>query len=367
MTTLRPNVFEDVVPGQEVTEDLFNGPYGFMNGLERKNLLYNDGRVWQRGTSSPTVSDNNYALDRWRLMLGAANAATIARETSSRPTGGGQAGVKLTVGSGVNNKFGMLQVIPSQDVLHLRGQTVSLQATMRASTGNLTNTRMAVLQWTSTADGTTGDPISAWNSSGTAPTLASNWTYLTDATESLDLTDEYATYTLTGITVGDSMTNLAVFFWSDATSTVQTTDALYIFDWQLEAGDHCSAVERKPYGVVLHECRGYYQRYVGPGNNNFFAVGQAYAADSCAFFFPFRPPLVKLPTATAFSASSAIEVVSADLGTAATGTVAVAGTSAVDGCAFTVTGISGSPLVAGNAAGVRWVSTASYLEVTTEI
>lgn len=242
---------------------------------QRRNRLFNgSGKVWQRGTS-PTPTDNQYGPDRWRLLLEAASAAAIAKETSDLPTDGPSSGFRLTVGSGEDNKFGIFQVLEHDDVRDLRGKSVSLQAKIKA-TAAITDVRMAVLEWTSTADSVSGDPISAWNSAATAPTLATNWAYL-GTPLNLSPTTSWATYRVEGLTVGASANNLAVMIWCEDESTTVTTDILRITDVQLEEGAVCTAVERRSMTEELALCQRYYWKTfpqaTAPAQNTGSSVG----------------------------------------------------------------------------------------------
>lgn len=225
----------------------------------RKNRLINGCmRVNQRVTM-PTA-DDSYCLDRWVLLLEAANAATVAQETSDVPTDGSKRALKLTVGSANNNKFGIVSILEFLDCADLRGKTVSLQLKMK-STAGITNVRAAVIEWTSTADVVTSDVVGTWGAENTNPTLATNWAYCSGYTPiSLAATTSWATYRIEGVSVGASTNNLAVFIWVDDETTTQTTDVLRITDVQLEGGAVCTDVERRPFAQELALCMRYYEK-----------------------------------------------------------------------------------------------------------
>lgn len=226
--------------------------------LTRKNRVINgDMRVNQRMNLIGTT-DDSYTLDRWNLLLEAASAAAVAHETSDVPTDGSKYAMRLTVGSGEDNKFGVVTILEYRDVADLRGKTISLQAKLKA-TAAITDVRMAVLEWTSTADSVTSDVVGTWSSAGTNPTLASNWAYL-GTPANLSVTTSWATYRVEGLTVGASANNLAVFIWCEDESTTVTTDILRITDVQLEEGPTCSGFERLPFGLLLNLCKRYYQK-----------------------------------------------------------------------------------------------------------
>ena len=226
--------------------------------MPRKNRVINgDMRVNQRMNLIGTT-DDTYTLDRWNLLLEAASAAAVAHETSDVPTDGSKYAMKLTVGSGEDNKFGVVTFLEFRDIGDLRGKTVSLQAKLKA-TAAITDVRMAVLEWTGIADSVTSDVVGTWGSAGTNPTLATSWAYL-GTPANLSVTTSWAKYRVEGLTVGASANNLAVFIWCEDESTTVTTDSLIVTDVQLEEGPTCSGFERIPFGLALNLCKRYYQK-----------------------------------------------------------------------------------------------------------
>jgi hypothetical protein len=283
--------------------------------VARRNRLVNgDMRVNQRVTMPTT--DNSYCLDRWRLLLGAANAATVAQETADVPSDGSKRGCRLTVGSGNNNKFGIFQVLEFLDVADLRGKSVSLQAKIKATAG-ITDVRMAILEWTGTADAVSGDPISAWNAAGTNPTLSAGWAYL-GTPANVSPTTSWATYRVEGVAIGASANNLAVFVWCDDTGTTTTTDILRITDVQLEEGAVCTDVERRPFVQELTWCERYYAKSyslsIAPGAASNLeeiigvANGAVAASTAGSLFTPaapyFRVRMRATPTVTLYNPST---------------------------------------------------------------
>lgn len=219
-------------------------------GNARNYVINPEGYIFQR--TAPTA-DNAYAWDRWRLLLGAANAATVSQNTTSMPTGVKNA-MRLTVGSGNNNKFGVFQIIEGVDVYSLRGKTVCLNAYIKATAG-ITDVRMAVVEWTGTEDATSGDPISAWNTMATVPTYAAGWANL-NTPANLSVTTSFVQYNVTA-TIGASATNLAVFIWSEDTSNTQTTDILDVTAIMLTIGGVPHTYHQRSYAEELGLCRRY--------------------------------------------------------------------------------------------------------------
>jgi len=260
--------------------------------LTRKNRVINgDMRVCQRTTLGS--SDDTFTLDRWTVLMEAANGCVVTQETSDVPTDGSKYAAKLTVGSGEDNKFGLATYLEFRDIADLRGKTISLQAKLKA-TAAITDVRMAVLEWTSTADSVTSDVAGTWGSAGTNPALASNWAYL-GTPANLSPTTSWATYRVEGLTVGASANNLAVFIWCEDETTTVTTDYLLITDVQLEEGPTCSGFERRHYAQELALCQRYLQRIGGVSSAVVFAsLGSATANNQAEF-----GPLLRAPMRTA--------------------------------------------------------------------
>jgi len=233
-----------------------------------KNYV-NNGSFAVNQVVTPTTTDNSYPIDGWRLLLGAANAATFVQDTADVPTGAGFA-AKLIVGAGNNNKFGLLCPIENLDMLDTRGQAISLRVPLKA-TANLSNSRIAVLQFTGTADAISADPVSAWNATGTNPTLNANWSFV-GTPVNLGVTTAWADYTAINGTVSGSATNLAILVWNDATTTTQTTDILRIGGYvTLGLGATAPAAQVAKFDDEWRKCRYYYRstfpRGVAPATN----------------------------------------------------------------------------------------------------
>jgi len=225
--------------------------------LTRKNRVINGAMaVKQRSTLGTT--DDSYTLDRWNLLLESAAGWAVTQETTDVPTDGSKYALKLTA-DGNDTKGGVATYLEFLDVADLRGKTVSLQAKLKVSNARIGDVRMAVLEWTSTADSVTSDVVGTWGSAGTNPTLATNWAYL-GTPANLSVTTSWATYRVEGLTVGASANNLAVFVWVDDESN-DSGDYLVATDIQLEEGPTCSGFERRFYSQELTLCQRYYYRY----------------------------------------------------------------------------------------------------------
>lgn len=327
--------------------------------VPRRNRLINGCmRIAQRSTLG--TADDTYTLDRWNLLLEAASAAAASQETSDVPTDGSNCALKLTVGSGEDNKFGVVTFLEAADCRDLRGKTVSLQAKLKA-TAAITDVRMAVLEWTGTADSVTSDVVATWGSAGTNPTLATNWAYL-GTPANLSPTTSWATYKVEGLTVGASANNLAVFIWSEDESTTVTTDILRITDVKLEEGAVCTAIDRRPYAEELALCQRYYEEWGGTSLEYFPISGHCAFTTVALYAMGFTWKRV----APTFNKSAA-----SDWGVLIAGGTSVActdlGAGVITNHSLRVDATVASGLTAGDACQLRAVSTSSRIWLDAEL
>lgn len=247
------------------------------------------------------TTDNTYCVDRWRLLLEAANAATFAVDTADVPDGAKYA-AKLTVGSANNNKFGLFQHVIGKNMWDLRGQVGSLRVPLKATSG-IGNVRAAVIQFTGTEDAVSGDPISSWGADGTNPTLAANWSYA-NTPASLGVTTGWADYLIENVSISASAKNIGFLIWNDDKTTTTTTDILRI-GGKVAFHPGASAPTYSPpsYEEELAECLRYCQKL--GGFTNFMLSGAAHAnsTTSAQIILSF-PKMVKTPTLSASSASA---------------------------------------------------------------
>jgi hypothetical protein len=233
--------------------NLNGGPLaGMRNRITNGNFA-----IGQRGTTFASSANNNddYTLDRWYIVSDGNDAIDVTRETSVVPTNQKYA-IALDVET-ANKKFGIAQIIESDNCVGLTGGTVTLSFKAKVSaTTKLDNVKAAVVAWSGTADTVTSDIISAWGAEGTNPTLIANATY-ENTPANLSVTTSYATYSITASVDTASTTNIIVFIWSDVTDTT-AGDFLYVTDVQLEPGPVATPFEQRPIGTELALCQRYF-------------------------------------------------------------------------------------------------------------
>lgn len=328
-------------------------------------VINGDFQVWQRPTIPTT--DNAYVSDRWRLLLGAANAFTVLQETSDVPTDGGKSGLRLTVGAGNNNKGGIWTILEGKNIKSLRNKRVSLQVKLKA-TAALANTRVALVEWVSTEDAVSGDPISAWDASASNnPSLVSNFNIL-NTPVNLGVTTEYVTYKFENLLVGNTANNLAVFIWSNAVATTTTTDILRVFDVHLNEGPVCLGVERPDYSEALLRCQRYFTRIDENGASGVRALawGSAISATAARVYVVWPTTMRGIPSVAFNGTKSQYAILTSGAGFAGTvSNVATLANSPHIGH-FEVTTSAG--LVAGNSTAlVASGATAAFLEASAEL
>lgn len=207
-----------------------------------KNLLYSSmcHDLWQEGTTLNDLADDTYGPDTVWNVLNKSNAPDIS----------GQAGgasdpftrsFRCTFDA-ANEQAGIVQFLEAEDTYPLRGQIVSLSADLWGT--NVGTLRMAVIEWTSTADALTSDVVGTWGTGN--PTLATNWAYI-GTPAAITISGTRTRYEVENLTVGASTNNLGVFIWTDANEG--SGDLWNVARVQLEIGPVATAFQARPFGV----------------------------------------------------------------------------------------------------------------------
>jgi hypothetical protein len=167
--------------------------------------------------------------------------------------------------------------------------------------------------WSGTADSVTSDIISAWEAEGTNPTLIANATY-ENTPANLNVTTDWATYTVSAPIDTASTNNVIVFIWSDVTDTT-AGDFLYLAGVQLEAGSVATPFERIDYGRQLIQCQRYFYRMNTSGLFDSYALGFASTTTSAVMHVTLKVTMRSSPTVT----SSTLQLDDVGSGFAVTG------------------------------------------------
>lgn len=318
----------------------------------RKNAIINGGfSIGQRGdaftsATTPANNDDTYLLDRWALLSDGNDIVDVVREGSVVPTGGLHS-LSLDVET-ANKKFGIIQFIEQANCKGLIGNTVTLSFKARKGGSNATvgTMRAVILAWDGTADSLTSDVVSAWNASGTNPTLVANWTAENTAAD-LTLTTSFQTFSVSAAIDTASAKNIAVLlYYNNADGTVG--DFIYITDVQLEAGSVATDFEYRPIGEERALCERYCQVYGPYASGTAFANGQCITATDARLVMDF--PLMRSAPSVSVSAAADFDVTAAN-GTAVAVT-SLSGTSASERTVILAAAVAAG-LVAGDATRIQ--------------
>jgi hypothetical protein len=174
------------------------------------NLLVNGGwATWQRDPTLAglTNADDTYCADRW-YALTQTTSVTTTRDTGA--LGAPYAG-KITNGV-TSQRYGVAQILESVDSIPYRGRDITFSCKMKKPSG-AANMRLAILEWTGTADAVTSDVVLSWTS-GTYTAgnffLAANLTVV--GTTSTSVGTSFTTASVSG-GVSSSCNNLIVVAW----------------------------------------------------------------------------------------------------------------------------------------------------------
>lgn len=273
--------------------------------IAKNFLIGGDMRVnpWQRGVTftaatTPANNDDTYLIDRWVLLSDGNDIVDVSQDTDLT--------AKFLVAT-ANKKFGIVQIIENLNCQEIIGDTVSIGVRAKASGNIVGNLRMALISWDSTADTVTSDVVSAWEATGTNPTLAANWTYENVAVD-LAVTGTFTTFTIEGIDIDTaSATNVGLFIWCDATNA-NVSDTLNIEQVMIERGSTFNGFEEDDEPTTLAKCQRYYSKsyssdkYAGDTG----AAGQCYfnpgPTQTVAFGngFSFQTTMRTVPTVTLY-------------------------------------------------------------------
>jgi hypothetical protein len=189
-----------------------------------ENVIINGGfDFFQRNTNSGnnpfSTADDSYCFDRW---IGLTQTSTIntLRFNFERGTGtppGPFCGAAHNAVA-TAQRFGLLQIVEGVNSFPLRGQAITLQATLNTNAiANFLPVRYAVLEWTGVADTVTSDVVRDWNSVVYAPNaffLSSN--LVVAAIGSVTVAFGATTNIVLPATISTACNNLMVFFWTES-------------------------------------------------------------------------------------------------------------------------------------------------------
>jgi hypothetical protein len=322
----------------------------------RNRVINPSGQVQQ--TAAGTVADGGYSsMDQWIVLT---QTGTVADSQLVNPESGTPYMLRLTQSQAVAQRMGLIQWIERANCIDLRGQTVTLSARVRLSTAP--HLRIAIVEWTGTADSITKDVVNDWTSSSYIVTAFFNSTTTTIAGVSGSLTAAdsgvFGTVSITAA-ISTAANNIAVFLWSEGTMVQNAT--MDVGRVQLEIASSTTPIAFRPYSLELMLCQRYFYRKNSGGTQDYLANLQAYSSSAAAGKLFDLPLNMRTPTV---SASNAGHLSALTSGGGAFNAFTATGLSVGGGGPYHViaapTGSSG--LAAGDCTAVGFNSAAAYID-----
>lgn len=255
-----------------------NGSPHTHTGLNLENHLINGGfNFWQRITpaTATAMTDDVYdAPDRWYSLVQGAGA-TINRNAG---IGTSQYSAKIIAG-GTTNRYGIAQIIEAENSIPLRGQTVIAQCRFKPVNNAGSGTRdyrIAILEWTGTADTVTSELVADWTSSTftTAGFFASTTKTLV-GTAVVTATHNTETVLSVSGAVSTSCNNLIVFIWTEDVPT-HASDYVLIGESGLYSASELQIWNAERVSDEQARCLRYYE-VVPKEDAGIIGFGQCYA------------------------------------------------------------------------------------------
>ena len=258
------------------------------------NLLVNG--AFQINQDAPATSaDDTYAHDQWIVLT---QTGTIAVSTLSDVENGMPNMARLTQSQASAQRMGYAQILDSATSKALRGQTVTLRFGRKRLSAT-DNIRIAILEWTGTADSVTSDVVNSWTSTTyTAGNffLGASLT-VTNVTQQALTANTLADGTSVTVTLGSSLNNLIVFIWTE--NAVAQNVTLDVGKAKLERASSASAFEWPDYSDELARCFRFYQLHLDRAVHAAFRMYGYNAAGNYIVWNGFYPtPMRIAPTGT---------------------------------------------------------------------
>lgn len=215
-------------------------------------------RFWQRQdpTTLTNRQDDAFGPDRMYLLnSGGAVNMQCARVSSSDTTYNTLYAGQFRQGDATPRQFGVAQMLEANDVIGLRGKTVTFSFVAKTDSTEITALRCGVVEWTGTADSVTSDIVSSW---AATPTLIANAAFINTPAD-LTVSSSFAQFSVT-VTLGTTFNNLLWFIWTPNTEAqnddfylkqVQLVNGSFAMDWNTIA---------QTYPADLLQCQRFYEK-----------------------------------------------------------------------------------------------------------
>ena len=316
-----------------------------------KNVLINGGMTHaQRGASGSasftsatnTANDDDTVLIDRMLNLSDGNDVVDVSQQSGGGVSGNEMYARLDIET-AQKKFALCQIVENKNTKSIVGSAASVSAEIKVTNATrLSDIRMVVLSWSSTADSVTSDLVSAWAAEGTVFTPAANWTAENTAAN-LSVTTSWVKYKIENISIDTaSATNVAACIYQNNVATASATgDFLEITNFQLEPGTVATDFEYRDVGHELSLAQRYYTKsYVqsvvpgtttDDGRSQFQTTAVANADHNVTMSVPFQQVMRVAPSVTLYDMVGASGKVTMSAGNGLAGTAGSIGTSGFEG------------------------------------
>lgn len=243
-------------------------------------------------TAGAGYADGAYTCDRWYILT---QTGTIAYSQQTLQENGQATNIRLTQSQASAQRFGLACVLEAKTSQAYRGRQFTFRPRVRISASQAI--RIAVLEWTGTADTVTKDVVNSWTNSTYTAGQFFNSTTLTVSGVGAK-TPSAATWTdmdaLT-VTLGSSVNNIILFMWVEQTAAQNVT--FDIGKVRFSPGPYVGDILIPSYLEDWQEAMRFYQRYrwdsdgVGtiPGG-----IGYVNAATQALFSVPFPVSMRKV-------------------------------------------------------------------------
>lgn len=174
----------------------------------------------QAHTSPATLTayaDDVYCFDRWYVLT-----ETASIQIAQTAGDNNRYACQMKQHQAAAQRFGLAQILPVDQSIGLRGQTVTFQ--IRAKSSATPALRVAILEWTGTADVVVSDIVNSWtNGTFTAGQFFKSTTMtVTAVSATANASGSFATFNVSG-TISASCNNIIIFVWSENTAAQNVT------------------------------------------------------------------------------------------------------------------------------------------------
>lgn len=254
-------------------------------------LINGDFQVWQAGTSFSITSSITYGPDRWQVGSVSTVAMTFSQVAGATS---GSYLLKCQRNSGTSGvgPVQICQTIPIDGCVGLAGQTLSLSFKAKCGanfSSPLSNLIAEVISGTGSSD------VSAFST---------GFSGASTHTSSFAINSTLTQYSFANLSVGSSVTQLAVTFYYPPLGTAGTDDSFSIADVKLELGPTATPFDRQSLAQMLPQCYRFRYRPTmttgsSVGNAAMFGQGFFYnfpTSNTGLVMVPFSVPMRAIPS-----------------------------------------------------------------------